>query len=116
MSGVTGVEAIKENSRHIKGFIVVEPVGSPTDKKSIEEHFAAIPFLGVYGDFIDERRQTGRKEAVQKTIELIRKHKSQAEMIDLPALGINGNTHLMMQDYNNQEIAKLIMDWIKKAG
>jgi len=116
MSGLTSVEAIKENSNHIKGFIVVEPVGSPTDEDMIKEHFASIPFLGVYGDFIDQRRQTGRKLAVQTTIDLINKNGGQAAMIDLPAMGIEGNTHLMMQDNNNQDIAALIMDWIKKSA
>ena len=36
-----------------------------------------------------------------------------AQVISLPdVLGIKGNTHLMMQDNNNDEVAKLIIDWL----
>lgn len=113
MSGVTGVETIKKNSEHIKGFIVIEPVGSLTNEREIRRHFSDIPFLGIYGDFIAQRRQTGRKEAVAKTIELINQNGGRAKMIDLPAQGIEGNTHLMMQDNNNQEIANMIINWLE---
>jgi hypothetical protein len=32
-----------------------------------------------------------------------------ANVIWLPKLGINGNTHLLMQDNNNHEIAAMIL-------
>jgi hypothetical protein len=31
-----------------------------------------------------------------------------------PELGIHGNTHMIMQDKNNLEIADLIIKWIDK--
>jgi hypothetical protein len=38
-----------------------------------------------------------------------------AEMLHPPALGIDGNRHMLMQDRNNLQIADLILDWIGRA-
>jgi hypothetical protein len=37
-----------------------------------------------------------------------------AEMMYLPDLGIKGNSHLLMQDRNNLDVADLLLDWIDK--
>jgi hypothetical protein len=34
-------------------------------------------------------------------------------MLYPPELGIHGNTHLIMMDRNNLQIADLILDWIE---
>ncbi|PWD99573.1 alpha/beta hydrolase family protein [Marinilabilia rubra] len=112
-SGSTGFEAIRQNGDNAEALIVLEPVGSPVKEGDVKKHFADIPFLGVYGDNIDNRRQGRRKQAVEETIRLIKENGGSAEMIDLPAMSIYGNTHLMMQDTNNAEIAGMIMQWIE---
>jgi len=68
--------------------------------------------LGVYGDYVDEREQTGRKEATQTTAELAGEASPASTLLSLPDEGISGNTHLMMQDDNNGEIADRILTWI----
>jgi hypothetical protein len=35
-----------------------------------------------------------------------------AKMLHLPDLGIRGNSHMLMQDKNNSEIADLLIRWI----
>ena len=78
--------------------------------------FAALvgvkPFLSVYADYIEERGQTARKELSQAITDEILAQGGIADLIDLPAQGITGNTHLMMQDNNNEVIAGQIIDWI----
>jgi len=32
--------------------------------------------------------------------------------ISLPAIGIHGNSHMMMLDHNNLEVADVIINWI----
>jgi hypothetical protein len=39
-----------------------------------------------------------------------------ADVLDLPAMGIKGNTHMLMMDRNSDEVAKLVHDWIVKQG
>ena len=41
-----------------------EPVGVPDDSTTIVDIFQDIPFLGLYGDYIVDRGQDGRKESV----------------------------------------------------
>ena len=36
------------------------------------------------------------------------------EVASLPDLGIRGNSHMLMQDKNNLQLADLILDWIDK--
>ena len=78
--------------------------------------FAALvgarPFLSVYADYVEERGQTARKELSQAITDEILAQGGVAGFIDLPAQGIVGNTHLMMQDNNNEVIAGQIIDWI----
>jgi hypothetical protein len=38
-----------------------------------------------------------------------------AELIDLPAIGITGNTHYPMQDLNNVAVADVISKWLATA-
>jgi hypothetical protein len=39
-----------------------------------------------------------------------------ADTFDLPAMGIKGNTHMLMMDRNSDEIATLVQDWLAKQG
>ena len=39
-----------------------------------------------------------------------------ATVIDLPAIGITGNSHFMFQELNNQEIADHIEAWLAERG
>ena len=39
-----------------------------------------------------------------------------AEWINLPDIGIKGNSHMLMQDKNNAEIADVIQKWLAGKG
>ena len=39
-----------------------------------------------------------------------------ADVVDLPKAGISGNSHMMMMDKNNTEIAALIQTWLEGKG
>jgi hypothetical protein len=36
------------------------------------------------------------------------------ELMHLPKMGIKGNSHMLMQDKNNLELADLILSWIDR--
>ena len=116
MGGATGYEVARQRPDLVKGIVAIEPVGSPTDKQEIEEIFADIPHLGVevHGDYLAARNQTGRLQTVEATVELINQHGGKAEVIRLTKAGIKGNSHLMMVDKNNQQIAEIIINWLNK--
>jgi hypothetical protein len=35
-------------------------------------------------------------------------------MMHLPKMGIKGNSHMLMQDRNSQQLADLIVEWIDR--
>ena len=39
-----------------------------------------------------------------------------AQRIDLPQVGIKGNSHMMMMDKNNNQVADLIQKWLVDKG
>ncbi|TKX81281.1 hypothetical protein EXE53_06070 [Halorubrum sp. SD626R] len=96
----------------VERIVAVEPVGAPTDPQIVAEMGGDAPFMGVYGDYVGERGQTGRKEATQTTAELAGEVSPASTLLSLPDEGVSGNTHLMMQDDNNGEIADRILTWI----
>ena len=38
------------------------------------------------------------------------------DVVDLPKAGIHGNSHMMMMDKNNIEVANLIQAWLEGKG
>src|SRR6266478_243130 len=76
-----------------------------------------IPTLLVYGDNIalDSRWPQIRKNGVEFVGE-ISKGGGKVEIVDLPNAGIRGNSHMLMMDRNNLQVASLIQEWLAKQG
>ena len=53
-----------------------------------------------------------RFEACQALISRIRAAGGQAEMLNPSDRGIRGNSHMIMQDKNNLQIADFILQWV----
>ena len=51
-------------------------------------------------------------ESCQALIGRLKAAGGQAQMLNPPDRGIRGNSHMIMQDKNNQQIADLILQWI----
>jgi hypothetical protein len=100
--------------------VLVEPGRCPdtyTDEQI--KALATVPILVVFGDHRDT--PTGlptlptwqaRFEACQAMISRLKSAGGQAEMLAPPERGIRGNSHMIMQDRNNLQIADLILQWI----
>jgi hypothetical protein len=39
-----------------------------------------------------------------------------ADELDLPKMGIRGNSHMLMMDRNSDEIAALVQKWLEERG
>ena len=113
-SGPTGFEATRLRPDLVTTIVAVEVTGSPTDPDDIAEHFADKCFVGVYGDNFDLRPMAGRYDASVKMAEEISSAGGKGEVIWLPKLDIKGNSHLLMQDNNNDEIARMIIEHLQR--
>ena len=110
--GASGFAVARTVPTLVDRLVAVEPVGAPTDEDVVAEMGGDAPFMAVYGDYVDERGQTGRKAACEMTVELASEAAPSSRMLDLPKRGVAGNTHLLMQDDNNVAIADRIVDWL----
>jgi hypothetical protein len=76
-----------------------------------------VPVLAIYGDYIeqDSRWPTIRGNGI-KYYEALRASGGSADVIDLPKIGMKGNSHMIMMDRNSDQVAGLIQDWLVKLG
>ena len=73
--------------------------------------------LTVFGDYIEQdSRWPTIKGNVLRFLGEVTKAGGKPEVIDLPKIGINGNSHMMMMDRNNLEIAAVIQKWLAEQG
>ncbi|WP_412725131.1 alpha/beta hydrolase [Alteromonas sp. D210916BOD_24] len=83
-----------------------------------------IPIVIYYGDFIPEQPsdspgQDGwrvRLEMAYVWADAINRHGGDARVIHLPKVGIFGNTHFPFSDLNNQDVAALMLDWLREKS
>jgi pimeloyl-ACP methyl ester carboxylesterase len=119
-SGVFPLAATLLNPAVMKGLVLIEPGSCPTTYTADEiKALATVPILIVFGDH--RATATGipalptwqdRFEMCQTLIGRVKNAGGQAEMLSPPDQGIRGNSHMMMQDKNNLQIADLILKWI----
>jgi len=118
-SGSFPVEAALLNPIGIKAMVLVEPGGTGagyTDEQI--KLLSKIPVLVIYGDNVEN--DTGVPGHSWKTyydgwnnfVTRLKAVGGTARMMHLPALGIRGNSHMLMMDTNNQQIADLILEWL----
>ena len=53
-------------------------------------------------------------QSCQAFVKQINDANGDAVMMHLPEMGIKGNSHMLMQDKNNLQLADLILDWTDK--
>ena len=111
--------------RRFKGLILIEPGNCtrPTGSVLTDEEIsklATLPILVIFGDHLDP--PTGLPTPTwrvnyndcQNFITRVKNAGGNIHMLHPPNLGIFGNTHMIMQDKNNLQIADLIMEWIDR--
>ncbi|MFL9827880.1 esterase [Rhodoplanes sp. SY1] len=99
----------------VKALVAVEPAvpGDPAKAAALKD----VPTLMVFGDYIeqDSRWPTMRAKDVSFG-DAIKAAGGSVDVVDLPKVGIKGNSHMLMMDKNNGQVADLIQDWLVKKG
>ncbi|MFY0758049.1 alpha/beta fold hydrolase [Metabacillus dongyingensis] len=85
-----------------------------------------IPIVIYFGDYIPEANEISddlgaenwrvRLELGRQFVETVNKYGGDATLVDLPKIGVHGNTHFMFAERNNVELADLLSDWMKEKG
>lgn len=121
-SGAYPLEAVLLDPSVVKAAVLIEPgsCGADTYTDAQIATLAKVPVLVVYGDHLEASTMLpgpgwqDRFDQCERLIARLRKAHGQADMLHPPQLGIHGNSHMIMQDKNNLQIADMIMAWIER--
>jgi len=118
-SGFFPEQAALINPAGIRGNISIE-MPCVTDFSAAQlSTLAKIPTLIMFGDHLDDvsggPANWGQSfRSCSTFVDELKKAGGDAEMMHLPALGIKGNSHMLMQDRNSDQLADLVIAWIDK--
>jgi pimeloyl-ACP methyl ester carboxylesterase len=115
-SGFFPEQAALINPTDIKAVVTIETACPVLDATQIAK-LAKIPTLIVFGDHLDDVPSSPinwpeRFASCQKFVEQVKAAGGDATMMHLPKYGQFGNSHMLMQDKNSNQIADLILKWI----
>jgi pimeloyl-ACP methyl ester carboxylesterase len=123
-SGTFPLEAALIESKAIRGMVLVEPGTCNATIYSDQQiaTLAKVPTLIIFGDHLPAT--TGlpapnwqeRFNNCQSYVNRINAANGNAQMLYPPDKGIRGNSHMIMQDKNNLQIAGLILEWIDRSA
>ncbi|GAA5101656.1 alpha/beta fold hydrolase [Chryseobacterium ginsengisoli] len=128
--------AIKSNK--VKAIVAIEaggftfpegevPEGNRGGKGIPMEEFmklTKIPIVVYFGDYIPKEETKAASLNFWRSVlatakqwaKVVNNHGGDVTIIHLPEIGIKGNTHFIMSDLNNQEIATIINKWLQEKG
>lgn len=142
--GAPGWETAMRNDK-VKAVISLEPGSFPFPENELPEvektsspfpakgtpvamedflKLTKIPIVVYFGDNIPSEYSEDfgldnwrvRLNLAKKWQAVMQKYDGDVEIIELPKIGITGNTHFMMSDLNNQEVADAIEQWLTTKG
>jgi pimeloyl-ACP methyl ester carboxylesterase len=115
-SGFFPEQAALINPADIKALITIETACPALTPQQIS-NLAKIPTLIVFGDHLGDvpsmpKMWPERLEGCQKFVDQMNAAGGDATMMHLPKYGQFGNSHMLMQDKNSNQVADLILKWI----
>jgi hypothetical protein len=119
-SGFFPEEAALVDAAGVKGIVSIEMACTTTMTPPQLAAMAKIPILVMFGDHLGDVQGrfaslwTTNFDTCQKFVQQVTAAGGDAQLMHLPKLGIKGNSHMLMQDKNNLQLADLILAWIDK--
>lgn len=108
----------------VKALVFVEAAAMPNSTEYDLNAIKHIPQLFLWGDFLDVYPTWNKTDpniasyykTVRRYFETLNTVTDKAEWLELPDIGICGNTHMLIHDKNSLEIAALIQEWLVNHG
>jgi pimeloyl-ACP methyl ester carboxylesterase len=114
-SGAFGFNAALRAPNLVPGVVAIEPSGAPDPDTVDVSAVRGIPHLLVLGDYLDsDPFWRALLPRVHRYLDAIRAAGGVADVLDLPAMGIRGNSHFPMMDRNSDAVAGLVRDWMQR--
>jgi pimeloyl-ACP methyl ester carboxylesterase len=113
-AGNFGFRVAEARPDKVKALVSVEP-SVPGTKDKVGS--LKMPIVVIYGDNAKDHPRWGKiRQNVHDYLGLIRTAGGSVDTIDLPDIGIKGNTHMMMMDKNSDQVADVIQKWLAGKG
>lgn len=118
-SGFFPEEAALTNPAGVAGLISIEGVCTTNLSSQQIATLAKIPTLVIYGDHLGDVPSVSafwlaNFQGCQQYVQQINAAGGDATMLHLPDAGLFGNSHMLMQDRNNLQVADLILKWVSQ--
>jgi pimeloyl-ACP methyl ester carboxylesterase len=112
--GAFAMQAALAAPETVRAVIAIEPSGVPDPGAVDPARVRDVPHLVVWGDFIaGDAAWTDNRARVARYWEALARAGGRAEVLDLPAEGIHGNSHFPMMDDNSDAVAALVERWLR---
>ena len=113
--GAFAFKVAEQRPDKVKALVAIESATAGTIGKA--PALKDTPALMVFGDYVDQHpRWATFKKIDLEYAAAVRAGGGTVDVINLPEIGIKGNSHMMMQDRNNAEIADIIHIWLAGKG
>ena len=118
-SGNYGLDLIRQRADKVRAFIDVEGNCGPLSADDVSKHFKKVPTLVVFGDnTAGSKTNNGdeRRKLCTQTVDALQAAGGKGKFLILPEAGLKGNSHMMMMDKNNLQVADLLIGWIGEVA
>jgi pimeloyl-ACP methyl ester carboxylesterase len=114
-SGSFGFKVAEARPDKVKALVAVEPtLGGDKNKVALIKN---TPVLIIYGDNAkDHPRWSKIRQGGVDYAGVLKAAGGSVDIVDLPDRGMRGNSHMLMMDKNNAQIAELIQQWLVGRG
>jgi len=114
-SGAFGYKVLEARPEKVKALVAVEPtVGGDREKV---QSIKTTPILVIYGDNArDHPRWSKIRQGGVDYAAVLKSVGGSIDVVDLPDVGIKGNSHMVMMDKNSNVVADLIQKWLVGKG
>jgi pimeloyl-ACP methyl ester carboxylesterase len=114
-SGVYGLDVVRKRANLVRALVSVEG-GCDTFQPADAARFKSVPMLSLWGDNSVGAKETvngdKRRDTCLAAVNAIKSAAGRAALVLLPDAGIKGNSHMMMMDKNNLQVADHLLKWL----
>jgi pimeloyl-ACP methyl ester carboxylesterase len=114
-AGQFGLMAAETRPDKVRALILLEPAG--LGDPALVAKLKDIPILAVFGDNIEQDARWPKiRQNAYDFFDKIRAEGGKVDVINLPQIGIRGNSHMLMMDKNSDQVAGVVQDWLAQRG
>jgi hypothetical protein len=112
--GNFGLTSAVNHPDRVRAVISLEPSGAPDPALHNTSLLKNVPHLFLWGDYLDQHSfWVHSRPSVIRWRDALRDADCDVTWIELPSQGISGNSDALMADDNSDEIAGIVLHWLR---